>query len=418
VRAALLAIGDEIVAGLTTDTNSGFLAEQLRAVGVDPVGVLAAPDDEPAILRALERGLEDAEVVICTGGLGPTSDDLTTAVVARLAGRELKPDESSLAGIEERFRARGLEMSPSNRKQALFPEGSTIVPNPTGTAPGFICPLARGGAIRHVVCLPGVPREMERMARETVIPWLETLRPARRFASRVYSTFGLAESRLGELLEGVTSPDEGRLAFRAAFPRIQARITVSGEPDDDLEARLDAIEARVRERLGRHLYAVGDSGMEEVVGRLLRERGLTLGVAESCTGGLIGHRITDVPGSSAYFLLGVVTYANEAKERILGVHAETLRVHGAVSTRTAEEMAAGVRRISGADLGVATTGVAGPGGGTPGKPVGTVCVGLAWEGGVWSQRYDLGDRGREWVKGMTAQVALDRLRRWLLGEEE
>ncbi|MDP9348394.1 MAG: competence/damage-inducible protein A, partial [Gemmatimonadota bacterium] len=377
MKASLLAIGDEIVAGLTTDTNSGFLAEELRAIGVEPVGVLAAPDDEPAILRALERGLEDAEVVICTGGLGPTSDDLTTAVVARLVGRELKLDEGSLATIEERFRTRGMEMSPSNRKQALFPEGSTIVPNPAGTAPGFICQVARGEAIRHVVCLPGVPREMKRMARDTVIPWLETLRPARHFASRVYSTFGLAESRLGELLQGVVSPREGRLAFRAAFPRVQARITVSGAPDEDLEARLDVIEARVRERLGAHVYAVGDVGMEEVLGTLLRGRGLTLGVAESCTGGLIGHRITDVPGSSAYFLLGVVTYANEAKEQILGVRSETLREHGAVSTQTAEEMAAGVRRISGASLGLATTGIAGPGGGTPEKPVGTVCVGLA-----------------------------------------
>jgi nicotinamide-nucleotide amidase len=416
VKAALLAIGDEIVAGLTTDTNSGFLAEQLRGVGVEPVAGFAVPDDEDAMARAWERALAEAEVAISTGGLGPTADDLTTAVVARLAGRPLRLDEPSLAIIEERFRGRGMEMPENNRKQALFPEGSTIVPNPLGTASGFICPVGRGGAIRHVVCLPGVPREMKRMAVETVIPWLEGLSPGRRFVSRVFSTFGLAESRLDELLAGVVSPSEARLAFRAAFPRIQARLTVAGAPDDDLEGRLDALEARVRERLGSHLYAIGDEGMEQTVGRLLRERGLTLAVAESCTGGLIGHRITEVPGSSEYFVMGVVSYSNDAKERLLGVRPETLREHGAVSPQTAEEMAVGVRRLAGADLGLSTTGIAGPGGGSPDKPVGTVCVGLAWEGGSWSRRYDLGERSRDWVKGMTAQTALDRVRRWLLGE--
>ena len=418
MRAAILSIGDEIVSGLTTDTNSGFLARELRAVGVEPVEVLSVPDDPEAILRALERALKDAEVAITTGGLGPTTDDLTTSVVARMAGRELRLDEPSLAIIEERFRIRGLPMPNNNVKQALFPEGSTIIPNPQGTAPGFICPVARGEAIRHVVSLPGVPREMERMTRETVVPWLAGLNPGTRFASRIFSTFGLTESRVDELLADAFAPDEARVAFRAAFPKMQVRLTVSGAPDEELEGRLDALEVRLRERLGEYVYAVGDVGMEEVVGGLLRERGLTLAVAESCTGGLIGHRITEVPGSSAYFLLGVVTYANQAKQQLLGVRAETLEVHGAVSTQTAEEMAEGARRISGAALGLATTGIAGPGGGTPEKPVGTVCVGLAWEGGVWSRRYDLGERGRDWVKAMTAQVALDRVRRHLLGAGE
>ncbi|HEX8672968.1 MAG TPA: competence/damage-inducible protein A [Longimicrobium sp.] len=418
MNAALLAIGDEIVAGLTTDTNSGFLAGELRAVGVEPVAVFAVTDDEDAIVRALERALEEAEIVVCTGGLGPTADDLTTACVARLAGVPMVMHEASLAHIEGIFRARGIEMPANNRKQALIPEGATVIPNPTGTAPGIICPVERGGVTRFVACLPGVPREMRRMARETLIPWAAARNPGRRFVSRVFSTFGLAESKLDELLVGVVDPAEARLAFRAAFPRVQARITVSGAPGDDLEGRLDALEARVRERLGTHVYAIGDEGMEETVGKLLKERGLTLAVAESCTGGLIGHRITDVPGSSAYFLLGVATYSNEAKERVLGVRADTLHEHGAVSTQTAEEMAEGVRRLAGADLGVSTTGIAGPGGGTEEKPVGTVCIAVAWEGGVWSRRYDVGDRGREWVKGMTAQIALDRVRRHLLGQTE
>ncbi len=182
---------------------------------------------------------------------------------------------------------------------------------------------------------------MRLLVRESVVPWLASQNPEERFASRVFSVFGLSESGLDELLVGVVRPDEARLAFRAAFPRLQARVTVRGAPGDDLEARLDALEERVRERLGHHVYATGDEGMEETVGKLLREHRRTLAVAESCTGGLIGHRITEVPGSSSYFLLGVVTYSNEAKQQLLAVSPQTLSAHGAVSTRTAEEMAAG-----------------------------------------------------------------------------
>jgi nicotinamide-nucleotide amidase len=357
-------------------------------------------------------------VVLTTGGLGPTVDDLTTAVVARVAGRELRSDEESLRRIEERFRSRNLPMPPNNAKQALIPEGAIVVPNPTGTAPGFICPLEGSGGVRHIISLPGVPAEMRRMATETVIPWIRDRAGERRFASRVFSTFGLSESRLDELLSGVIDPAEARLSFRAAFPRMQTRVTVAGGEERELAERLERLEETVRERLGNAVYAVGDEGMEETVVRLLAERGLTLGVAESCTGGLIGSRITDVPGSSQVLLLGVIAYANAAKVRQLGVSTATLEAHGAVSTRTAEEMAQGVREAAGADVGLATTGIAGPAGGTPEKPVGTVCVALAWDGGVWSRRFDLGTRERDWVKQMTAQIALDRLRRWTLGDLE
>jgi nicotinamide-nucleotide amidase len=416
MRAAILAIGDEIVGGLTTDTNSGFVAGELRAAGVEVVGGFAVPDDEDAIVRALARALEDAELVVCTGGMGPTADDLTTACVARLAQRPLVLDAPSLAEIESRFSSRGLEMTPNNRKQALFPEGSVVFPNPNGTAPGFVAPVTHDGAEKHVACFPGVPGEMRGMVPASLIPWIQARAPGRRFASRTFSIFGLGESHIDARLAGAFAPEEARVAFRAAFPRMQVRLTVTGGAGDDLEARLDALEVRVRERLGHHVYAVGDEGLEETVGRLLRARGLTLALAESCTGGLIGDRITDVPGSSDYFRLGVAAYADEVKQAVLGIPARTLEAHGAVSPETARAMAEGARRAAGADVGLSTTGVAGPGGGSPEKPVGTVCVGLAWDGGTWSKRYDLGERGREWVKGMTAQIALDRLRRWLLGE--
>jgi nicotinamide-nucleotide amidase len=411
MRAAILAIGDEIVGGLTTDTNSGFVAGELRAAGVEVVGGFAVPDDDDAIVRALARALDDAELVVCTGGMGPTSDDLTTACVARLAGRPLVLDAPSLAAIESRFRSRGLEMTANNRKQALFPEGAVVLPNPNGTAPGFVAPVMHGGTEKHVACFPGVPSEMRGMVPASLVPWIQGRAPARRFASRTFSIFGLGESHIDARLAGAFAPEEARVAFRAAFPRMQVRLTVTSGAGDDLEARLDALEVRVRDRLGHHVYAVGDEGMEETVGRLLRARGLTLALAESCTGGLIGDRITDVPGSSDYFRLGVAAYADEVKQAVLGVSAQTLEAHGAVSQETARAMAEGVRRAAGADVGLSTTGVAGPGGGTPEKPVGTVCVSLAWDGGTWSKRYDLGERGREWVKGMTAQIALDRLRR-------
>jgi nicotinamide-nucleotide amidase len=414
--ASIVSIGDEIVSGTTVDTNSAYLADALRSIGIESVGGFAVADDEARIVSALGRALGDADVVLTTGGLGPTVDDLTTAAVARVAGRRLHQHEPTLRLIEERFRTRGLEMPANNAKQSLFPEGATLVPNPTGTAPGFICPLDRPGKPRHIICLPGVPAEMRRMAAETVLPWLQERAGPQRFASRVFSTAGLSESRLDELLAGAVSPSEARLSFRAAFPRMQTRITVSGTDEKELEARLDRLEAVVRARLGQAIYAVGDQGLEEAVVRGLIDRECTIAVAESCTGGLIGHRITEVPGSSRVFLLGIVAYANEVKVRQLGVPEATLAAHGAVSNQTAEAMARGVRAASGADLGLATTGIAGPGGGTVDKPVGTVCVSLVWEEGAWSRRYDLGPRDRDWVKQMTAQLALDRVRLWAMGD--
>jgi len=417
MRAALLAIGDEIVGGTTVDTNSAFVSQALRGVGVDVVAIFSVTDDEEAIARAVHRALEEADLVVSTGGLGPTADDLTTASIARVAGRSLHLDAGSLETIDQRFRSRGIEMSPNNRKQALFPQGCEIISNPIGTAPGFICPMEVAGSLRHVAAFPGVPREMRRMVEETLIPWVVSRSGSGSFQTRVFSTLGLPESRLDELLEGVLDGQQGRLAFRAAFPRVQARITLQGDDADELQARMAAAERQVRERLGTHLYGIGDVGLEDVVGELLTERGQTLALAESCTGGLIGHRLTEVPGSSTYFLLGIVAYSNGAKQKLLGVSAETLERFGAVSTETAIEMARGARKCAGSSLGLATTGIAGPGGGTDPKPVGTVCVGIVGEGGEWARRFDLGTRDRGWIKEMTAQIALDRLRLHLLDQQ-
>jgi nicotinamide-nucleotide amidase len=271
-----------------------------------------------------------------------------------------------------------------------------------------------GGHTCHLVVLPGVPREMKPMMEDSVIPWLRQNRGSDKiFAVRVFQTFGISESGLDEAVAGLIQPDEARVAFRAAFPQISLRITVEGRPGE-AERKLEELSIRVREKIANFVYAEGDASMEEVVAQLFTSRGLKLAVAESCTGGLVGHRITNVPGSSKFFMGDFVTYSNELKRELLGVSEETLKQHGAVSEECVMEMAAGARARAGADVGIATSGVAGPDGGTSSHPVGTVCVGLVGEKARASRRYQL--RGnREWVKTLTGQVALDWLRRYALG---
>jgi nicotinamide-nucleotide amidase len=252
------------------------------------------------------------------------------------------------------------------------------------------------------------------MVEDTVLPWIRTLRGGEVHVGRTFQTFGLSESKLDELVAGVIDPAEGRVSFRASFPEISMRVVCHGEPAD-AERRVDALAARIRERIGPFIYGEGaKTTLEDVVGNLLVERKLTVATAESCTAGLVSHRLTNVPGSSAYVLGGFVTYANDAKEALLGVRRETLVAHGAVSEETAGEMAEGARKRLGASLAISTTGIAGPTGGTPEKPVGTVCFGLASDAGTVTRRYQLWGT-RDWVKLLASQVALDWLRRHVLG---
>lgn len=411
---ALLSTGDELVTGRTVDTNANFIADRLAAIGLEVVAIFVVGDYPERMRRAWEQALGEADVVISTGGLGPTADDLTTETVSALTGRPLHQDDAVADHIRQMFAAMGRVMPENNLRQARFPEGATVIANALGTAPGFRLALERDGRPRHLVVLPGVPREMKPMLEQAVIPWLQAERGGGdEFASRVFQTFGLSESALDEMVAACIRPDEARIAFRAAFPQISVRLTVQDEPGR-AAARLEALAARLRAHVGDYIYGEGDVKMEAVVGSLLAERGLTLALAESCTGGLVGSRITDVPGSSRYLRGGVVAYANEAKEAQLGVAAATLARHGAVSEETAAEMARGARRLFGADLGLAITGIAGPDGGTAEKPVGTVCFALASADGVVSRRYKLWGT-RDWVKILSSQVALDWVRRHVLG---
>jgi nicotinamide-nucleotide amidase len=409
IDAAIISTGDELTTGRTTDTNAGFIADKLLGLGIDVVAILTVGDRPERLRWVWTEALRLAHLVIATGGLGPTADDLTTETVAALFGRALEVDAEVAARIRELFARFNRLMPENNLKQAAFPAGAVIVPNPLGTAPGYRLEVGTAADPRHVVVLPGVPREMKPMLVEGVLPWLQTLAGDAPIGYRTFQTFGISESGLDEAI--ATIPGEGRWSFRANFPEVSVRVTVRG---GDIAARLEAFAREVHARLGPYIYGEGDTSMEKEVGRLLRERGLTVGCAESCTGGLVGHRITDVPGSSTYFRGGVVAYDNAVKESVLGVPRALLERHGAVSDEVAAAMAAGARRALGVDVAVATTGIAGPDGGTAEKPVGTVCIGLAATDGATSRRYQLWGT-REWVKLLTSQIALDWVRRHLLG---
>ncbi|HTQ25166.1 MAG TPA: competence/damage-inducible protein A [Candidatus Binataceae bacterium] len=415
-KAVILSTGDEITAGRIVDTNSNYIADKLAEVGLEVAAVLTVGDVPERLEWAWKTAMAMADVVISTGGIGPTADDLTNETVARITGKKLVRDQESVDHMTRIFASINRVMPENNLKQADLPDTSVIVRNPLGTAPGFRMAVPQaGGHICHLVVLPGVPREMKPMMEDTVLPWLRSNRGTDTiFAVRVFQTFGISESGLDEAVAGLIKPEEARVAFRAAFPQISLRVTVEGRPGE-ADRKLDELSERVRGRIANFIYAEGDASMEEVIARLFTERGLKLAVAESCTGGLIGHRITNVAGSSKYFVGDFVTYSNSLKTGLLGVREETLKAHGAVSEQCVLEMAAGARERAGADVAIATSGVAGPEGGTAAHPVGTVCLGLVGSSGVKAaRRYQL--RGnRDWIKTLTGQVALDWLRRYALG---
>jgi nicotinamide-nucleotide amidase len=412
VKAEILTIGDEILRGEIVDSNKALLSERLLSLEIETRWQTSVADDPADMADAFRRARERADVVLVSGGLGPTRDDLTMAVLAETFERKLVLHEPSLASIEGFFRRLGREMAANNAKQACFPEGSEVLPNPIGTAPG--CLLEQDGTL--FFCLPGVPRELELMLETQVLPRLAARRPSGGFVrARLLRTFGVGESSLDELLAGVGEPGVV-LGFRTAFPDNYLRPVARGASEAEAEARLERACRAIRERLGPLVYGEGAQTLEAATGALLRRRGRTLAVAESCTGGLLAERVTSVPGASEYFRGGVVAYADAAKTALLGVPRELLEAHGAVSVMVARAMAEGVRERLGADLGVATTGIAGPGGGSERKPVGLVCLALAHPEGTESGEFVFPfERDRH--RALTTSVCLDWVRRLLLGVE-
>ena len=420
----LVTIGDELLLGFTLDSNGAHLARELAAIGVSIVRRTSVGDDASEIAAAVREALDRTGAVITTGGLGPTSDDLTKPSIAAVFGRAMQMNDEILEALRQRWISRGWgkELPEANRQQALIPEGATILANRHGSAPGIWLEDERG---RWVAMLPGVPREMRGMFADEVLPKVRE-RMERGGASgagaaavgavvvsRTVRTTGISESLLADTLKPVESALKGlSLAFLPGWPGVDLRLTSRGRSAPESVAVLDAAAGVIRGAVGQYVYGADSDDLAAVVLDLCRAKGYAFAVAESCTGGLLGGRITAIPGSSHFFVGGVIAYSNEVKATHLGVGDDTLIKYGAVSEETAREMAAGVRARYRADVAVAITGIAGPDGGTAEKPVGTVCLAVDVKGAVVSaKRQMVGDR--EEIRQRSAQWALDQVRRRL-----
>lgn len=425
----LLSVGDELVTGLTTDTNSAWISRRLSAVGVRVVAHATVGDDQPTIERAIREAAEKAEILVITGGIGPTPDDLTREALAGVMGAGLVENPGWIAQMEQMFEERGRQMKPGNRKQAGVPEGAELLWNPVGTAAGIV---AKIGECR-VYSVPGVPREMEAMFDDHIVPWVGRRveeRGGQVIRTRAIHTFGIGESDLAARLDALLrrGGDDAPLQVGTTASRGVVSVRAYARFGGEAEAyeTLDTVEKQVREALGELVFGVDDESLPDAVARLLRDhpRQPIVSLAESCTGGLIAKLLTDIPGSSAHFHRGFVTYSNAAKNEILGVPRELLNECGAVSGPVVEAMARGARTREGHGIALAVTGVAGPGGGTSEKPVGTVWIALAAPGKnidpadpyVFSRRFVFpGDR--ETVRLRSAYMALTLLRFHLLGQD-
>jgi nicotinamide-nucleotide amidase len=408
MRGEIITIGDELITGRVLDQNAFFLSGRLSSHGLTVTNVTCVGDDEASILDALAAATARSDFVLVSGGLGPTDDDITARAAARFFETQLVLDREYLDTIRRSVTGRGLAWVDSYRKLAYLPQGSEVI-DPDGDACGF---LQRKSEV-PVFFLPGVPDEVRRLTEEKVLPRLVSAMTGDAVRQRVFKLFGAQEAQIGEALAGLGENRPGVLiGYYPNFPEIHVTLTVQASTAERADLLVSELETEIEHRLGQWVVAQGAETIEGAVGRMLTDRGLTLALAESCTGGLIGHRITQVSGSSAYFDRGLVVYSNRAKQSLLGVSADTLDRHGAVSGPCAEEMAEGARKNAGADLGLATTGVAGPTGGSPEKPVGTVYIALASDRGARSEKFHFpGTRAQ--VKTLTAETALSLLKRRL-----
>ena len=410
MRVELITIGDELLLGFTIDTNGAFLARRLAERGVGIARRTSVGDTMDAIVAAVREALDRTGAVITTGGLGPTSDDLSRDAVAAVFGRTMVLDQAHLDWMRERWKTRfGREMPESNRRQAMLPAGARKLDNRHGSAPGV---FIQDGKDRWVAMLPGVPRELRGMTDDALMPLLAELGVGgdKVIRSRTLRSNGVAESLLQDRLAGLTLPAEATLAYLPGVDGVDLRITMEARDIASADRDLDRIASQLRERVGDTVYAEGDVDIAAVLLDLCRARRLKIGVAESCTGGLLGARLTTIPGSSDVFIGGVIAYANSVKVRELGVPLDELNTFGAVSEQVVRRMAIGARQKLDTDLGLAITGVAGPGGGTPDKPVGLVWIAAAIGDRVESRRFQsVGDRGE--VRYRAAQAVMDLARR-------
>ena len=411
LSAEIIAIGSELLTSNRTDTNSLWLTDKLNRIGIDVKLKTIVGDDDARLEETIKDAVKRSRVVITTGGLGPTEDDITRKVVARALGKRLSLDEKVLEEIRERFRSFGIANMPErNSRQAMVIAGSEVLSNPNGSAPGLY--LEHDGCA--IALMPGPPREMKPMFENHIQARLEKLAGDVRFATRVLRVAGLGESAVDEKIAPIyTKYENPQTTILFNSSEIEIHLRAHGRTEADAEILLDDLSLKIEKELGNSAFSFRGETMEEVVGRRLAMTEFTLAVAESCTGGLIAQRLTSVPGSSKYFIEGLVTYSNESKTRLLGVDKKIIREFGAVSQQVARDMARGVRHRAKTDFGLAVTGIAGPDGGTEAKPVGLVFIALADDAHTEHKRLMLpGDR--ELIRWRASQAALDMLRRRLI----
>jgi nicotinamide-nucleotide amidase len=412
--AEVICVGTELLLGEILNSNARFLAQELAKLGIPHFFQTVVGDNPNRIKQAIALACQRSQIVIFTGGLGPTPDDLTTEVIADFFETPLIEDPIVWAEIEQKYTARGLVPSPSNRKQALRPKGAQTLPNATGTAPGILWQPHPGLTF---MTFPGVPRELYAMWAETAVSFLQQQGWGKdQIYSRNLRFFGIPESTLAEKVAPLLQQESPTVAPYASHGEARLRLSVRATSQAEADVALDPVEQQIQSLCGLNYYGKDDDTLATVVGKLLSQRTETVSVAESCTGGGLGQRLTETPGSSGYFWGGVIAYDNRIKLQLLNVDARTLETQGAVSATVAEQMAAGVKTIMGTTWSISITGIAGPGGGSKDKPVGLVYIGLAGPNGIVIHKECLlgSGRGRDWVRDLSASQALDLLRRQLL----
>jgi nicotinamide-nucleotide amidase len=426
MNAIILSIGDELILGQSVDTNSAWLSRQLASVGCEVIAHLTVPDHQRGIEKAIYECGERSDFLIITGGIGPTPDDLTRQALAVVMRQELVTADLWLKRLEDFFKARGREMPESNKIQAMIPTGATLIDNTMGTAAGIDATLpfdlpVPGHAPRKHTCrvfvMPGVPKEMTVMFARDVLPHIEKAGGGAVILSRTLHTFGVGESsiaeKLGPLMNRTKNPSVGTTVTAGI---VSLRINSRFDTREEAQKSLDETTNECRAALGDLIYGENEQTLQEVVGKFLAQSHQTVTTAESCTGGLLAKMITDVPGSSEYFKIGFITYSNQSKYDRLGVSMEIINVYGAVSEPVVEAMATNAKRLTKSTFALSISGIAGPDGGSPKKPVGTVCIALAHDSSVITKTFNFpGDR--EWIRDRAAKMALTMLRYHLLGKE-
>ncbi|PLK43638.1 competence/damage-inducible protein A [Emticicia sp. TH156] len=420
ILAEVVTIGDEILYGQITDTNTQWMSTELDKIGIKTVRKSSVGDQEDKILQILEEAGSRADIVLITGGLGPTKDDITKKTLCKYFGDELIMNEDALAFVTDFFNKRGRPLTEINRQQALIPSRCTYLPNKTGTAPGMWFEKKEGDQKGRIyVSMPGVPSEMKYLMTNEVIPRLKKYFDTPVIYHKMIRTIGIGESLLAEKIEHWEDslPAHIKLAYLPSFGQVRLRLTGVGENEEILKQQVQAEVDKVLPLINSYVFGFDDEDLEVAIGKILKSKGQTVSAAESCTGGFVSHMFTKVPGSSAYFMGSVVSYDNSVKMNVLGVKPETLEAHGAVSEETVTQMAEGARALMKTDYAIATSGVAGPDGGTPEKPVGTLWIACAMDGKTVARKIQMSNQ-RDTNINYGSVVALNLLRKMLIGDYE